>query len=220
MLTFSIVIPVYPPHFKFIQSVLNQIDSFVVDTSQYNISEVVISASNTKTLPAFQSKYTIINSYVEHACNASMNRNRGWELSTGDFIVFLDADDIYHPEKIAITFETIMKLPDTNCLLHSYVFADRDIPTISRDFEIVTNDTIKHRTYPNGYEIRVPGENVCITANDSNIVHHGISTVRRSIAHRFNEKYNYGEDCILVRDILWNTGGVVFIDIALMKYMH
>ena len=29
-------------------------------------------------------------------------RNRGWDNSTGEFIAFLDADDVWHPQKLEI----------------------------------------------------------------------------------------------------------------------
>lgn len=41
-------------------------------------------------------------------------RNLGWELAAQDYLAFLDADDIWHPQKLEIQFSWMKRNPDIN----------------------------------------------------------------------------------------------------------
>jgi glycosyltransferase involved in cell wall biosynthesis len=46
-------------------------------------------------------------------------RNRGWKLAQGDFIAFCDADDLWHPEKLARQMAQFAAHPQTDwCVTH------------------------------------------------------------------------------------------------------
>lgn len=38
----------------------------------------------------------------EHNCGVAVTRNRGLDMSTGDYVAFLDSDDVWHPDKLAV----------------------------------------------------------------------------------------------------------------------
>lgn len=50
----------------------------------------------------------------------SVARNLGWDKATGDFIAFLDADDVWHPSKLEVLNELKHGYKDVSCIAHKY----------------------------------------------------------------------------------------------------
>jgi glycosyltransferase involved in cell wall biosynthesis len=48
-------------------------------------------------------------------------RNRGLTHAQGEYICFLDGDDLYHPEKIRKSLAVFDSLPDADCVFHDFV---------------------------------------------------------------------------------------------------
>ncbi len=51
----------------------------------------------------------------------SAARNRGMDAASGDFIALQDADDWWHPEKLARVAEALAKQPSARFVFHAYV---------------------------------------------------------------------------------------------------
>jgi hypothetical protein len=60
------------------------------------------------------------------------NRTKAMDRSTGDILVFSDADDLPHPQRIEIT-KYIFENYEVDFLLHSFAFARKDIHPIFND---------------------------------------------------------------------------------------
>jgi glycosyltransferase involved in cell wall biosynthesis len=52
----------------------------------------------------------------------SISRNTAWNVATGDFIAFLDADDQWHPQKLEIQVTAFELTPDASMCTNGYVF--------------------------------------------------------------------------------------------------
>jgi glycosyltransferase involved in cell wall biosynthesis len=224
MVSFSIVIPIHPPHFHYIPSLIDQINKF----EGVSINEVIFAASETtvNNFESFQalSKYQLIFSCVPYRCNASMNRNRGWSVATGDWIAFIDADDKYHPIKLKVTEDVILQHQNANCIIHSYFYHQKNFqPFDTENYEIVTNDFIKANTFTNGW---VDKKNLNHYNGDTNVnagniaASQGMTTVRRSMMQRYEEDMNRGEDGYFCRKVCWFNDGLIAINVPLMIYNY
>jgi len=71
-------------------------------------------------LPSFAEK-NINLTYHRNSINSgvSFSRNRAWNLATGEYICFLDSDDIWHELKLQIV-DYFLNINKCDCLCHSY----------------------------------------------------------------------------------------------------
>jgi glycosyltransferase involved in cell wall biosynthesis len=123
----SVVIPAYNKAkltVKTVESVLAQ---------TYNNIEIIVvddgSTDNTRErLQPFGSR--ILYSYKENggACSA---RNVGIKLATGEYIAFIDCDDIYYPEKILKSVQLLEKNSDYGFVSTNVYFINEDDDKIS-----------------------------------------------------------------------------------------
>jgi teichuronic acid biosynthesis glycosyltransferase TuaG len=101
-------------------------------------------------------------------------RNRGIEATTGDYIAFLDADDSWHPERLAILARCIAQKPDIDLLFHPYSL---------QEFQFDARSSIQSlRPFP----------------FSGLLLHNVIATpcvvIRRSLNPRFDESMRFMED--------------------------
>ena len=117
----SIVIPIYNKEFwvtETLNSVLNQSyrnwECVIIDDGSTDQSLELVLAY-TKKHPANWIVKTITNS------GQSFARNLGIELSGGDYIAFLDADDLWHPDKLKTQLDLFLSDPTLELVLSNYV---------------------------------------------------------------------------------------------------
>lgn len=122
----SVVIPTYKrPHF-----LARAVDSVLAQT--YKNTEVVVVDDNSPDSPERARTSEIMKKYHgndrviyvlnEHPMGGGPARNRGIEEATGEYITFLDDDDIYLPEKVEtqlrFTTENDLEMSFTDVYLH------------------------------------------------------------------------------------------------------
>ena len=59
---------------------------------------------------------------------AAAARNAGWESATRRFVAFLDADDAWHPRKLEIQCDWMMRHPETTLTAHDSAFSRTEVP--------------------------------------------------------------------------------------------
>ncbi|OUL19844.1 glycosyltransferase [Nostoc sp. 106C] len=109
MTTISVVIPVFNGEKTIketISSVLNQ------TFSQFEL--ILINASSTdatlEVISKIQDERIKIFSYPK--ANVAVNRNRGFSHSIGEFVSFLDADDLWTPDKLEAQYKALLENPN------------------------------------------------------------------------------------------------------------
>lgn len=113
----SVIIPAYNASASIIdclESVLKQ---------SYSVKEIIIvddgSTDDTyKKLEDYKKKHNLMNLYLERQSNQgpSVARNRGIMMATGEWIAFLDADDRWLLDKIALQMECLDCMPELSVI--------------------------------------------------------------------------------------------------------
>lgn len=90
--------------------VAETIDSCLNQTYK-NIEIIIVDDGSTDTslniARQYEDKYTNIKVQTQQNSGASAARNRAFELSRGEYIQYLDADDLLHPEKISLQMKVL-----------------------------------------------------------------------------------------------------------------
>jgi len=234
----SIVIPCYNPHIKYLGTVF---DDICIQTILPKEVILAISQVNDETKDVIHTKY--INQFNDNKIefkiinviekqNPGINRNMGSKLATCEYIMFIDADDTIHPQKIEITKYFLEKY-QPNIFLHSYVMKKpidflKHFPIDYKKIPIVTNDTIYTDTFGNPpYRnrqrelVRRGGHGIGVKSENKNyyVTPHGYPTVKKSLFNTFQyTDLKSGEDGIFIRDVLWKIGGVIYAPVHLLNY--
>jgi len=110
----SVIIPTYKRSdslVRAIESVLNQtytdVEVIVVDDNNDDEFRKITAAR----MEQFSNRMNVY--YVQHECNknGSAARNTGISYANGDFIAFLDDDDVFLPQKIEKQYNRLLDLP-------------------------------------------------------------------------------------------------------------
>ena len=111
---------------KSIESVINQTnaDWELIIVDDYSTDESV-SIINGKVEKDERIKLHILN---ENSGTPGVPRNKGLDTAKGDYIAFLDSDDIWHPQKLAIQLKFMLK--------HNSKFSFTNVLPFSNDSEI------------------------------------------------------------------------------------
>ena len=123
--TFSVVIPVYNAA-SFIGRTLE-----CLSFQKFNDFEAVIindgSTDNTQAIISeYIAEHPILSLRLINQKNTGIAgaRNRGIRESNGDYVAFLDHDDIWYPEKLSRCYEILMMFPRTAVLCHDEALRD------------------------------------------------------------------------------------------------
>jgi GT2 family glycosyltransferase len=101
------------------------IDSVLAQTYR-DIELVIVDDASTDHTPDVVARYAERVRYVRKPVNEgeAAGRNTGLHASTGDFIAFLDDDDYYFPDKIALQVRMLDARPDIGLAYCRFVYAD------------------------------------------------------------------------------------------------
>lgn len=111
-------------------------------------------------------------------------RNFGWELASQDYLAFLDADDIWHPQKILIQYEWLQKNPQATLI--------GSIPPP------ITRSSADYQSLDLNYEINLVSKAKILR---SNVFETSSVVVKKNTSYRFDQKKRYCEDHLLWTEI-------------------
>jgi glycosyltransferase involved in cell wall biosynthesis len=128
---------------------------------------------------------------------AGSARNAGWSQARGDYIAFLDADDTWHPQKIAIQYGFMETHPEAVLSAHKMlrIAQGEPFPTVA--------------TPPSATTVQ-PWQKLLSNQFSTPTV-----MLKRDIAFRFQTEKRYSEDYLLWLEVVLSAGGVFFLDIPL-----
>ena len=120
----SIIVPAYNCA-RFLEAAINS----VLAQSAPNFELIVVDDGSTDNTLAVARDKANADARVrvfnqEHSGKPAVARNAGIRQATGDFIAFLDGDDLYAPDRIARVAEVFAKFPDLDLVFHDVLLTD------------------------------------------------------------------------------------------------
>lgn len=167
-----------------------------------------------ETLVAFRDSVTVISTDNRGVASA---RNSGIRAAAGDWIAFLDADDVWHPDKLERQFDLLDRYPGAGMSFCNFIYLERADGSAQQHFERFAGRVtfnVDAPIHPDPYDALLR-ENLVGTA--SSVV------VRRDVldqAGLFETSYRQAEDydlwlrCALVTDMIAQS------DCLLSKITH
>lgn len=118
---FSIIVPCYNAE----QYISTMIESVQAQTYQ-NYELIIVDDGSTDDSLKIAHEYSRTNSFIrvieqDNSGKPSIARNVGIKIASGDVLTFLDADDIYHPNRLALLAEGFNQCNDCSVIIHDYI---------------------------------------------------------------------------------------------------
>ncbi len=148
-------------------------------------------------------------------------RNRGIAEARGQWVAFLDSDDLWYPTKLQRQRELIAAAPDLGVVFCNWDKRRQDGEILCEGF----SDPAE-RLSARSLRLRIVGERLCVIDQemlpvllDTYILHTNTLAVRRDLlAHiRYDVRYNWGEDWLLCMDLA-RVAKFGFVDEVLAEY--
>ncbi|MBI5653904.1 MAG: glycosyltransferase family 2 protein [Chloroflexi bacterium] len=130
----------------------------------------------------------------------SIARNLGWDNAAGDYVAFLDADDAWHPQKIAIQFAWMRAHPTIDLCGHAHTVG---LPTQLLDR---ASGEVKPRAFV------IAPSNILL----SNPFVTPSVMLKRALTERFEPTRRYTEDYLLWMQICLHGHPIVMLDAPLV----
>jgi glycosyltransferase involved in cell wall biosynthesis len=123
---FSIIVPCYNAE-KFLPLMLASVEG----QSYPNYELIIVDDGSTDSSLKIAQHYAKSNSSIKvfaqkNSGKPSIARNVGIKIATGDILTFLDADDIYHPERLALLANGFNRCNDCSVIIHDYIRVDEE----------------------------------------------------------------------------------------------
>lgn len=193
MVPVSVIIPCYRCHStieRAVTSVLNQValPAEIVLVEDCSNDEGKTRSALDAILRRYQGHVRIISISLPENRGAGEARNAGWALATQQLVAFLDADDSWHPSKLAIQAGWMLANPEYRLSCHESQICDNE------RLLVLPHGAMRQQ------ELSLLG---LLIKND-------IATrtvmLRRSIAERFPDAVRYAEDYQLWLRVILNGG--------------
>ena len=195
--TVSVVIPC----FNSAATIERALRSVEHQTSKPNEVLVVDDASSDKTVSVIE-QYARTSSINIRVIKQSVNggpsvaRNAAWNVATGEFIAFLDADDQWHPQKLEVQLNAMLSNPTCVMSFHDHLFGS------SEQFETLPFTPVTSQATLRNYLLRNRSATPTVM-------------LRTALTERFTSTKRYAEDYLLWMTIVANHGNALHIHATL-----
>lgn len=122
MPTVSVVITVYNGA-KYLSKCLDSILAQTLSNIEIICVDDCSSDTSPQILSGYQDKIKILTN--EKNCTAGESRNRGYEATSGEYVIFLDADDIFEPNMLEKAYVKAKSCDSDICIFKEDLFADK-----------------------------------------------------------------------------------------------
>ncbi|BAZ27953.1 family 2 glycosyl transferase [Cylindrospermum sp. NIES-4074] len=139
---------------------------------------------------------------LKHNSGPAIARNAGWDLASCDYLAFLDADDTWHPEKIAVQYEWMRQNPEISLSGHRVEIQKSD-------------NQITHEPRPTNIKSQKINRNKILL---SNVFCTSSAMIKRSISQRFNPAFRYSQDYFLWIEIILGQNQASILDFPICYY--
>lgn len=122
----SAPVSVVMPHYNALGTISRSIESVISQTLAVGELIVVDDGSSDfsgleNLLDTYSDRLNIVLLRLNTNCGAACARNLGVEKSSFPYIAFLDSDDVWHPQKIAVQLGYMIEHPSVNLVAHLYI---------------------------------------------------------------------------------------------------
>ena len=172
MATFSVIIPVY----NGVETISRAIDSVLAQSYPAHEIIVVDDASKDNTAELIQGKYAGKVQFIQKLTNqgSAATRNKGMDAATGDYIAFLDADDVWHKDKLMLLNTVLTSQPGITLFYHPF-----------------TQENIIDKALPENITVyKLP----FVKLLPGNFIATSCITIKNNAAFRFEAEMRYMED--------------------------
>ncbi len=153
-------------------------------------------------------------SYYQENKGVSAARNRGFELSQGDFVVCLDSDDCYKPEYLQSFFDIIQMYVDRDHFWCGYVTLSNDPEYNGEEAKLESNERIIESSYMEVMSLH----EAQLLASPCNKAYR--NSIIKAYMLRMKEGFSLGEDLLFNLEYLdkSNNPRIVVINETLYEY--
>jgi len=203
----SFCITCWDGDFKFFNRLLPHLNSQTKLPDQFIISSSTLSLEQIKSIPTEIKGIPLKFINSKEPLYAGGARNQGAENCQTDFITFFDIDDIPHPKKIEITYQSL-NLERTEAFVHNFNRGNKDFENCDPPYHF---DFIKKTE---SIYLRPPN-------NSFSEVHHGHLTVKTDIVNSigYNIEIRRAQDSYFCMDLMRNKFNIAYSPISLINYL-
>lgn len=200
----SIIIPIYK-----VEKYLDRCIKTILDQAYNNLEIILVDDGSPDNCPQMCDEWAKKDSRIKviHKENGgvSSSRNMGLDASTGEYISFIDPDDIIHPNYYEILMSQI---GNADCIICGFKKFTNEIEFENR-YNCIAETMTSIEAIKKGF------------FNNSDIFYVVWNKIIKSDVakkQRFDEKMKNGEDSLFAFNVIRNCNSVIYLDVDLYGY--
>ena len=195
--TISVVIPCFNSA-NTIERALRSVEGQITKPHEVIVVDDASSDNTVSVIEQYARTSTLNIRVIKQSANGgpSVARNAAWNVATGEFIAFLDADDQWHPQKLEAQLNAMLANPTIVMSFHDHLFGS------SEHFETLPLTPTTSQATLHNYLIRNRSATPTVM-------------FRTALTERFSNTKRYAEDYLLWMTIVANHGNALHIHATL-----